>query len=507
MHYRSFFLTAIILSPLILQCTVPPKMTFHQTKIIAHRGAWKAIGTSQNSVASLKEAIAKGYFGSETDVHLTADSQLVINHDATWGGLTVQKSTLAVLRKTKLSNGEELPLLSDFLKIIKKQNRTKLILEIKPSERGREWANATVRKIIDAVHQFKNQRRIIYISFDYEICKEILKLEPFANVQYLNGDKAPADLKKDRIKGADYHYSVFRKHPEWITQAKELGIDINAWTVDNSETMDWLLANNADYITTNEPELLFEEIKKSPTSQGWKMIWNDEFDYSGLPDSSKWGYETGGNGWGNNEKQYYSDADTNNAIVKDGVLSIIVRKEKRGNNEYTSARLTTKGKGDWKYGRTEVRAKLPAGRGLWPAIWMLNSDVDKVGWPDCGEIDIMEHVGFAPDSIFGTVHTKAFNHLIGTQKSGDIIIDHFYDRYHVFAMDWSPEKIEMFADGEKYFEFKNEHKTLAEWPFNSPFYLILNVAVGGNLGGKKGIDDSIFPATYKIDYVRVFQRE
>lgn len=239
------------------------KDQFHHNQVIAHRGAWKDKGLPQNSIDALKAAIMLGCAGSETDVHLTADSALVINHDPVWGGLHVQKSTLEELRKTKLSNGELLPLLSDFLKTIQQQTGTKLILEIKSSERGREWANATVQKVISTVHKMQAQAWIVYISFDYEMLKEVLRLEPSANTQYLNGDKTPEQLKKDGIKGADYHYSVFQKHPEWIQSAKENNIDLNACTVNQEKKMNWLLVNGFNFITTNEPELLFKIIKQS----------------------------------------------------------------------------------------------------------------------------------------------------------------------------------------------------------------------------------------------------
>lgn len=480
-------------------------MKFANNKVIAHRGAWKNSGTPENSIAALKAAIALGCAGSETDVHLTADSALVINHDPVWGGLNIQKSTLDELRKARLANGELLPVLPDFLKTIVQQTGTKLILEIKPSERGREWANATVRKVLNTVHEMQAQAWIVYISFDYEMLKEILRLEPSANVQYLNGDKAPEQLKQDGIRGADYHYSVFQKHPGWIESAKKNNIDLNAWTVNEEKDMNLLLANDFNFITTNEPELLFKEIEKSPITKGMKLVWSDEFNYTGLPDSSKWNFETGGHGWGNNEKQFYTDRDIMNAIVKDGVLSIIARKENHGDNEYTSARLLTKGKAEWTYGYIEISAKLPPGRGLWPAGWMLGSEVSKTGWPDCGEIDIMEHVGYKKDTVFGTVHTGAYNHIKGTQRGTETLIENPYTQFHTFAVDWTPEKIDFLLDGKKYYHFSNEHKTNAEWPFDKPFFLLLNMAVGGNLGGKEGIDDSVFPATYQIDYVRVYQ--
>lgn len=230
--------------------------------MIAHRGAWKKAGLPQNSIASLKAAIALGCTGSETDVHLTSDNALVINHDNNWAGLIIQKNTLNDLKKKNLSNGETLPILQDFLKIIREQNGTKLILEIKPSVNGKEWADETVLKVVNLVHRMETQEWIIYISFDYEILKEVLKLDPAANVQYLNGDKSPEQLKLDGIKGADYHYSVFQIHPEWIQSAKENNIDLNAWTVNEEKDMNWLLINGFNFITTNEPELLFKEIEK-----------------------------------------------------------------------------------------------------------------------------------------------------------------------------------------------------------------------------------------------------
>ena len=237
-------------------------MTFATNQVIAHRGAWKNKNLPENSIASLNAAIALGCAGSETDVHMTADSFLVINHDNKWDGLLIQKNNLNDVKKKKLSNEEPLPLLEDFLSIITQQKNTKLILEIKSSVRGREWANATVQKILGMVQKMEAQPWIVYISFDYEMLKEVLRLEPSANTQYLNGDKAPEKLKRDGIKGADYHYSVFQKHLEWIQSAKGNNIDLNAWTVNGEKKMNWLLGNGFNFITTNEPELLFELIEK-----------------------------------------------------------------------------------------------------------------------------------------------------------------------------------------------------------------------------------------------------
>ena len=237
----------------------------------------------------------------------------------------------------------------------------------------------------------------------------------------------------------------------------------------------------------------------------WKMIWNDEFDKNGLPDSNKWGYDVGGHGWGNNELQYYTVSRKENARVEKGHLIIEAHKESYQSSNYTSARLVTKEKGFWKYGRVEVKAKLPAGIGMWPAIWMLPVHSTYGNWPHSGEIDIVEFVGYIPDSLYATVHTGAYNGMINTQKGGRIYRNDLHKSFHVYAAEWSEESISFFVDGEKYFSFKNDQKGTAVWPFDQSFYLILNIAVGGNWGGKKGVDNLIFPQRMVVDYVRVYQ--
>ncbi len=240
-----------------------------------------------------------------------------------------------------------------------------------------------------------------------------------------------------------------------------------------------------------------------------KLVWSDEFNGSELPDSSKWSYDTARGcpdrcGWGNNELQYYT-ANSNNARVEGGNLIIEARKEKMVDAEYTSARLVSRQKGDWKYGRFEVRALIPIGKGLWPGIWMLPTDNEYGRWPHSGEIDIMENVGYMPDSIFGTVHTGAYNGMIGTQKSNGLKRTDLSSAYHTYAVEWTENNISFFVDNEKYGDFKNEKATSEEWPYDKRFHFLLNVAVGGNWGGKFGVDDSVFPQKMKIDYVRVYQ--
>jgi len=235
----------------------------------------------------------------------------------------------------------------------------------------------------------------------------------------------------------------------------------------------------------------------------WQLLWSDEFDIEGLPDSTKWNYEEGF--IRNDEAQYYTRARLENARVDDGMLVIEARQEKYEGADYTSASITTSGRASWRFGRIEVKAKLPTGRGMWPAIWMLGTNISEVGWPECGEIDIMENVGFDPDRIHANVHTGAFNHVDGTSKGSSIVVENPHSAFHVYAIEWSGDRIDFFVDDKKYFSFANTGGGVAEWPFDQPHYLILNLAVGGAWGGREGIDDSILPQRYYVDYVRVYE--
>lgn len=234
-------------------------------------------------------------------------------------------------------------------------------------------------------------------------------------------------------------------------------------------------------------------------------IWKDEFNYTGKPDPARWAYDIGGSGWGNNELQYYTDALTN-ARVENGKLIIQAKQENFNGRSYTSARLVTKKKGDWQYGRVVVRAKLPQGRGTWPAIWMLasNQNYGTDYWPDNGEIDIMEHVGFDPNVIHGTLHTKAYYFKIGTQKSAQVTLPTAFSEFHDYALEWTPLEIKILLDGKPYFNFPNSGGGWQQWPFDKPFHLLLNIAIGGDWGGQKGIDNTIFPQQMEVDYVRVY---
>ena len=243
----------------------------------------------------------------------------------------------------------------------------------------------------------------------------------------------------------------------------------------------------------------------SLASAAEKLVWSDEFDKPGLPDPAKWSYEKGL--IRNDEKQFYTESRSENARVENGKLIIEARKEAKDGGEFTSASLISKGHGEWKYARIEVKAKIPAARGTWPAIWMLPVDHGKVPWPKCGEIDIMEHVGYDPNTIHGTLHTETFNHMKNTQRGAQLLVPTAATEFHTYSVDWSEQKIIVSIDGKAYGTFdKKPEDTVNEWPFDKPFYLILNLAIGGSWGGQKGIDDAAFPQKMEIDFVRVYQK-
>ena len=228
------------------------------------------------------------------------------------------------------------------------------------------------------------------------------------------------------------------------------------------------------------------------------LVWADEFDIAGPPNSSNWDYDTGtgSNGWGNNESQYYTNRPEN-VIVQNGVLKIIPRKENFGGAQYTSARILSKGKKSFKYGKVEVRAKLPSGGGTWPALWLLGDDISSAGWPACGEIDIMEHTGNIPDKITCALHYPG--HSGGNPDGGYTTIQNAESEFHTYAIEWNAGFIKFYTDNQLYYTFSNNSSV----PFNKNFFLILNCAMGGNYGG--AIDPGFTTSTFEIDYVRVYQ--
>jgi beta-glucanase (GH16 family) len=250
-----------------------------------------------------------------------------------------------------------------------------------------------------------------------------------------------------------------------------------------------------------------QDASKSPLRSFARLVWSDEFNYKGLPDTNRWQYEKGY--VRNREQQYYTDRRKQNAEVKKGHLFITVRNDSLQSDgdvrPITSASLTTKGRGEWTYGRIEVRAKFSSALGTWPAIWTLGSNIDTVGWPACGEIDMLEHVGYMPDTVHFNVHTKAYNHVIQTNKGEKVYSQAPHRKFHVYAIEWFPDRLDWYYDGKKVFSFANEGTGPDAWPFDKPQYLILNFAFGGAWGGIKGVNTKALPQQLVVDYVRVYQ--
>ena len=263
-------------------------------------------------------------------------------------------------------------------------------------------------------------------------------------------------------------------------------------------------------------------------SDQWELLWSDEFDYTGKPNPEIWDYEHGYLGF-NEELQNYTD-HPENARVEDGILIIeahlkdvsaqrsqeIVKEldgsnaktELLGSQEFTSARLITRGKKEFVHSRVEARARFTTGRGTWPAIWLLGDEALKP-WPLCGEMDIMEHVGFNPNHVYSAVHSKVSNFMNGAGVSKEVILDDVWNDFHTYAVEWDATTIRYFVDDVCYHIIKKGQRPEDDWPFveDNPFYLILNIAVGGSWGGREGIDKSLFPQRMEVDYVRVFKRK
>ena len=265
------------------------------------------------------------------------------------------------------------------------------------------------------------------------------------------------------------------------------------------------------FFTCSEEEVISQNNETNDWEiEGWNIVWQDEFDKDSL-DLTKWSREIGGHGWGNNELQFYTDSDSNsyvengNLILKAQVVPQGIGSSK-GLRYYSSARLRTYGKGDWKYGRIEVKAKVASGQGIWPAIWMLPTDWLFGGWPSSGEIDIMEHVGYDLGVVHGSVHTEAYNHKINTQRSSAKKIANVDTEFHVYSIIWNKDKISFFIDDVQYFIFENDQQSnYKTWPFDQRFHLLINIAVGGDWPGNPD-NSTNFPRTMLVDYVRVYEK-
>ena len=243
-----------------------------------------------------------------------------------------------------------------------------------------------------------------------------------------------------------------------------------------------------------------------PAPMSWTLVWADEFDgeEGALPDPGRWSYDIGATGWGNNELQNYTDRAENASLDGEGSLAILAREEAMGTSDYTSARINTAGKLEQAYGSFEARIKLPTGQGIWPAFWMLGADFSEVGWPECGEIDIMEHRGQQPWVTTGSLHGPGYSG--GNPVTADFVLPgtgDFFDDFHLFRVDWTPEDIAWFVDGE-IFQYVRLDELPGESVFDHPFFLILNVAVGGNYVGSPD-EGTEFPQTMLVDFVRVYE--
>jgi beta-glucanase (GH16 family) len=243
---------------------------------------------------------------------------------------------------------------------------------------------------------------------------------------------------------------------------------------------------------------------------GYSLVWNDEFNYEGLPDTGRWGYQVGGFGWTAKELQHYMDADPDNVNVSEGHLTITARQENFKRNKFTSTRLVSKRKADFQQGYFEIRAQFPRGQGLRSAFWMVGDTVSKMGWPNAGEIDLVEHYGTFPNMVNAAVQTpdNAWNIEGKGQLGGATTVEGIEEDFHVYACHWTEDAITFSVDGRAYWTYERDYaREFLGWPFQWPFYLVANLSVGGTRGPIGKYDPAVFPAEFKIDYVRVYQKE
>tara|TARA_B100001029_G_scaffold179482_1_gene189179 strand:- start:162 stop:1916 length:1755 start_codon:yes stop_codon:yes gene_type:complete len=365
---------------------------------------------------------------------------------------------------------------------------------------------------------------IILFSFTFSV--EIFFKVDMSNAEgWLNG--VPPSCGPPSISGTFFEWNEYQNLNEisaniWgITLDLEPGVHHEykfgncGWNFENiaegSPCTITFFGSTNRFITIPEIDLeldpvLFGTCDQSNGVPYWQLVWFDEFEESNI-DLSKWSYDvgTGQWGWGNDEAQYYTN-NSNNSYIDNGKLIIKAINESFAGNNYTSARLVTKNKGDWTYGKIVVRAKMPTGRGTWPAIWMLPTNSIYGGWPYSGEIDIMEAVGFDHGVIHGTAHCETYNWYNGQPPlGGQIIFDDFNAEFHDYVIEWDENSIKWYVDDIQYHIYSNNNQGSATWPFDQNFHLLLNIAIGGTWGGQQGIDNSIFPVQMEVDYVRVYQ--
>jgi len=328
-------------------------------------------------------------------------------------------------------------------------------------------------------------------DFEFEITQDNPNYVEFTNTSsgeylYLQWDYGKGDgagsKETDKTSVRSIYYPLKGSYEVTLTVWGSLNSSSDTKTVTKTITID---QDDPDYV---EP-------------QG--LIWSDEFDGSSV-DLTNWTFETGSGGWGNQELQYYTNGE--NATVEGGKLIITAKKvnDNKADGSYTSTRMVTLGKQEFTYGRIEIRAKLPSGTGIWPALWMLGSNLNTIGWPACGEIDIMEYVGYDPNIVHSTVHTPA-----GYGGNGDgsaMTLETAEEEFHIYGLLWTESSLTFYVDtpDNVVHVYAPAVKTSSNWPFDKPCFFILNIAVGGAWGGAMGIDNSIFPQTMEVDYVRVY---
>lgn len=276
--------------------------------------------------------------------------------------------------------------------------------------------------------------------------------------------------------------------------------------VDGAAKIDWI-----KFSLIKEHDVTPITMTQEMGGEEWKVVWSDEFDGESL-DTSKWTYDIGNWGWGNNELQYYTQNREKNARIEDGNLVIEAHKDDMG-EAWTSARLTTRGKVTFVYGKIEFRAKVPPNRGNWAAGWTLGDKyVDELSWPYCGEIDILESVGYEMDDETGngvahaSVHCGAYYFKLGNHHTSTIPVENMHEEFHTYAVVWTPERIDVLIDDQPYFSY-DDTSTELSWPFNEAQNIILNLAMGGGWGGAQGMDESITSQKMIVDYVRVYERQ
>jgi beta-glucanase (GH16 family) len=295
------------------------------------------------------------------------------------------------------------------------------------------------------------------------------------------------DVVTDTLKESDEDFKVVFSNPQNATLAQN---EVTC-TIRNDDA--YVFSDNTGYYSADN-------------YSGYKLAWADEFNGTKI-NTTDWGYDIGGSGWGNNESQYYTN-DAKNSYLKNGKLVIEAIKEKVGGKEYSSARILTKGKKEFMFGRIDMRAKLPFGKGIWPALWMLGSNIDQIKWPACGEIDIMEYLGHDTKTTYGTIHWGDQGATVSKNTQGVYKLTgskSFADEFHVYSMDWEKDKLSILVDDKVIFTTTAAKLGANPYPFNAPFFFIFNVAVGGNWPGYPDVTTT-FPQRMEVDYVRVFQK-